>query len=383
MKIAHVTSLLSRRSAGLGTAIQSLARAQQELGHDVYIIGQADRDYIDRDHSNFEGLSVRACSVTGPERLGYSRRMVHEICHVAPDVVHLHGLWLGISHSVLQAHRRSGVPYVISIHGMLGKVPLTYSSGKKRLARVLFQDACFAKATCLQATSVFEVEEIRAFGLQKPVFLIPNGVSPLPVPVRRPRPDRKTVLSLGRVHRKKGLDVLIEAWARLEPDFPDWQVAIVGPDEGGHSAELQAQIDRLGLTRCHISGPVYGEARDALMAGAEIFALPTRSENFALTVGESLMLEVPVVSSKGAPWPGLETEGCGLWVDLQPESFAAALQKVMTLPVEARRAMGRRGRAWMLRDFTWSAVAAQALEAYDWMSDRRLAPASLIEGPPS
>ena len=374
MKIVHVTSLLSRRSAGVRAAVESLARAQQDLGHAVCVVGQADRDYIGRDHVDLDGLAVRACPVTGPERLGYSRSMTQEILAAEPDVVHLHGLWLGISQSVLQAHRRGGIPYVISVHGMLGQVPLSYSPIKKRIARLLFQDACFAEAAALHATSVFEVDEIRAFGLTAPVVRIPNGVDPACVPDPRPRPGRNTILSLGRLHRKKGLDVLIDAWARLEPDFPDWQVALVGPDEGGHAAELQARIDRLGLARCRLSGPVYGPARERLMAGAELFALPTRSENFALTVGESLMLEVPVVSSRGAPWPGLETEGCGLWVELGADSFAAALRRMMSLPADARRAMGRRGRAWMLRDFSWPEVAAQTVDAYAWVTGARPAP---------
>lgn len=369
MKIIHVTSLLSRRSAGVRAAVMSLARAQQSLGHDVHIVGLADEAFKATDHADFDGLRVTGCEITGPQVLGWSREMASRISTLSPEVLHVHGLWQGIAHAARQASRRSGAPFTISVHGMLGAVPLSYSPWKKRIARLLFQDAAFSNAACLHATSPFEVEEIRAFGLRNPVIEVPNGVELLPMPetTGSAGTKRHSVLSLGRIHPKKGLDVLIDAWAELEPAFPDWHLDLVGPDEGGHAAELSAQIEQLGLRRARISGPVYGAARDQLMAQSDIFALPTRSENFALTVGESLMLGVPVISSKGAPWQGLEREGCGLWVDLDARVFASALGDLMRRGPEERAAMGARGRAWMLRDFTWQAVAEQLVDGYRWM----------------
>ncbi|WP_394155663.1 glycosyltransferase [Loktanella salsilacus] len=376
MRIVHVTSLLSRRSAGVRAAVISLAREQQALGHEVHVVGLGDADYHAGDYSDFGDLPVTACDITGPEALGWSRGMAAAIKKIGPEVMHLHGLWQGIAQSVLAVHRRSGEPFIISVHGMLGAVPLTYSPGKKRIARLLFQDAAFDQAACIHATSTFEVQEIRAFGLGNSVVQLPNGVDELSLP--EVAPDRaKSILSLGRIHPKKGLDVLVDAWARLEPEFPDWRLDLVGPDQNDHAAKLMTQITRLGLTRAKVSGPVYGASKDRLMAEARIFALPTRSENFALTVGESLMLGVPVVSSKGAPWEDLERESCGLWIDLGAESFAEALRRLMNLSDDERRAMGQRGRAWMQRDFTWPAVAAQLVDGYRWMRGEGSAPETL------
>ena len=75
-----------------------------------------------------------------------------------------------------------------------------------------------------------------------------------------------------------------------------------------------------------------------------------------------------MTSSRYAPWRGLETNHCGLWVDLKPGNFAAAMAYMMNLPVDKRKQMGRNGRDWMLRDFSWSAISPRALAIYEWAS---------------
>ncbi|MEC7760323.1 MAG: glycosyltransferase [Pseudomonadota bacterium] len=380
MKIAHVTSGLSVQGAGVRAVVEALARTQSDAGHELAVFGLEDADWRAGARDEWSGLSVEALPIKGPGALGYAPGMTRALTNWAPDVVHLHGLWMHPARSVLQWHRRTERPYVLSPHGMLSAVALSYSPLKKRIVRHLFQDRAFAEAASLLATSVGEREEIRAFGLGNPVATLANGVAPIEQPQVLPQRATKTLLTLGRVHRKKGIDVLLEAWARLEPAHPDWSLRIVGPDEEGHTQELKSLVARLGVTRVDFVGPVYGPERDVEMAAADIFVLPTRSENFALTVAESLMLEVPVVSSKGAPWPGLEAHGCGRWVDLDPAGLAEALAGMMAEPEAVRREMGRRGRAWMRADFAWPVIGASLAELYDWARGGAPAPAFLEMG---
>lgn len=378
MRIVHVTSFLSRRSAGVRAAVESMAREQQRLGHEVVVVGLGDAAYLSGEYKDWEGLEVRACTVTGPETLGWSASMAKVIRDTKPDIVHLHGLWQGISQSVVSVERSNGIPFLLTVHGMLGEIPLTYSPIKKRIARVLFQQAAFNRAKCLHVTSQSEAKEIRAYGLKNPICVIPNGVSNLDCPELSTEPKhRRQVLSLGRLHPKKGLDILIDAWADLETDFKDWELCIVGPDENGYKSTLETQIKSLGLKRCFVKGPVYDQQKLVAMAQADIFALPTRSENFALTVGESLMLEVPVLSSKGAPWQGLELEKCGFWIDLNKNSFSMSLRRMMMLPSGELKEMGKRGRKWMQRDFSWTAVAGSLIATYSWMLSVGPLPASI------
>ncbi len=365
MKIAHVTASLSRQGAGVRSVIIGLGQAQARLGADVHVFGLQDPEFEATDHADWGDLPMKGAPVTGPKSIGYAPQLLRNLREWQPDLVHLHGLWMHPSAGVNDWHRSTGLPYLISTHGMLSQVALSYSPAKKRLASWLYQDRAFKEAAGIFATSQTEEAEIRDYGLKNPVYFMANGVDV----VERPKFEqdaerRREVVSLGRIHIKKGLDLLLDAWARIEGAFPDWQLRLIGPDESGHAGELRERADRLGLSNVSIEGPIYGAARDALLAKADLFVLPTRSENFALTVAESLMMETPVISSKGAPWAGLEYHKCGLWRDLDPVIFAQAMEELMQLPDTERSNMGARGREWVIREYSWTEIARGALESY-------------------
>lgn len=364
MRVVHVTSALCRGGAGVKAVVEALSRAQAELGAEVKVLGLSSSDWRAGDSAAWAGGPAEAFETCGPAMLGYAPDLLPALKSLDPTVVHLHGLWMYPGAAVQRWHQATGRPYVLSLHGMLSAVALGYSPVKKRLARMLFQDAVFRDAAALHVTTEAEEAEARAFGLTTAARIVPLGVAETEVPENLSPERARRVLSLGRIHPKKGLDRLIAAWAALETDFPDWELDIVGPDEGGHAAELAAEAARLNLRRVKIRGPLTGVARDRCMAGAALFALPTRSENFAMTVPESLMMEVPVISTRGAPWQGLVQNGCGWWIEQGVAPLEATLRQAMSLDDAERAEMGRRGRAWMLRDFTWRAAASQLCVLY-------------------
>ena len=155
-------------------------------------------------------------------------------------------------------------------------------------------------------------------------------------------------------------------------------VKIVGPAELGHDAELRALAEELKLNRISIELPVYGENKRAVFEGADVFVLSSLNENFAMTVAESLAAGTPVISTKGAPWRGLETERCGWWIEPGVEPLAAALARAMVLPREELAEMGARGRAWMARDFGWETAAEKTLAVYLWLAGRSPRPDHVI-----
>lgn len=374
-RIAHVTSGLDRHAAGVGVAVSALSAEQQAKGFDVSVFGLASSAWSQGDQYLWRGAPAAAFPVQRPpQSFGYAPELGRALEQFDPDVVHVHGLWMYPALAVLRWHRRTGKPYIYSPHGMLSPVALRYSSWKKRLARHLFQDAALAEAPVLHATTEAEAEEFRAFGLRNQIAVVPLGIQEVPVPAVRTSPTRQ-VLSLGRLHPQKGLDKLVQAWARLEGRFPGWVLDLVGPDHRGYSDRLQRLAAELNVHRMTISQPVHGADRDARMAAAEIFVLPTLNENFALTVAESLMMCTPVVATRGAPWPGLVAEGCGWWIEQGVEPLARTLEEAMRLTDGERLALGQRGRAWMLRDYAWSSVAQRLLDIY--LGSLQPGPASL------
>lgn len=370
MKIAHVISDLSRKGAGVTSAVESLSIAQLELGASVGVFGLDSEEWRETDHKDWQGAPTTVARVHGPANFGYAPEMVKLLKEWDPDIVHLHGMWMYPTLAVLNWHADCRRPFAISTHGMLSPVGLRYSRLKKQAVRLLFQDKAFRQANCLHATSESEVREIRNFGLTQPIGLIPNGIGRLDRPLQFNMEQNFQVLSLGRIHHKKGLDRLIAAWTKLPKEFSKWHLDIVGPEEGAYGNILRRQVSEAGLTNVSIRGPVYGADKIKLMSEADIFVLPTRNENFALTVAESLMLEVPVISTHGAPWAGLEHNDCGKWIDPSVDAIANALVDLMLKPKSELREMGRRGRAWMLRDFAWPDIAMRMIEMYKYMMDQ-------------
>ncbi|HYM19024.1 MAG TPA: glycosyltransferase [Micropepsaceae bacterium] len=291
------------------------------------------------------------------------------------DVVHNHGLWLMPNVQAAWAAKRAGKPLVVSPRGMLSPEALAFSPLRKRAFWHLLQGPAVRDAACIHATSESEYAEIRKFGLRNPIAVIPNGID-LPT-LAETTPAGRVVLSLGRIHPKKGIDRLLRAWASVEGTRPDWRLRIVGPSEEGYGAALASLVSELGLHRVSIEGPLYADKKLAAYREADLLVLPTLNENFGLSVAESLAAGTPVICTVGAPWSGLNAEGCGWWIEHGAEELASALANAMAMPRGALKAMGTKGRAWMERDFSWSRVAREMLAVYGWLIGGGNPPATL------
>ena len=177
---------------------------------------------------------------------------------------------------------------------------------------------------------------------------------------------KRTILFVSRVQRKKGLPVLIEAWAKLPKDIrTGWTVRVVGPDQDNHTAELLAQCQRLGVTDDFVFvGPKYGEELDGEYRSADLFVLPTHSENFGSVVIEALARGIPVICSQGAPWKALEDYGCGWWPEDSVTALFKTLKSAMCSSDDELHEMGTRGQWFVEEKYTWGAVMRTMLKEY-------------------
>jgi glycosyltransferase involved in cell wall biosynthesis len=306
--------------------------------------------------------------------------VLRERCRGALDcVVHDHGLWLPTNHAAAWAAEALNVPRMVSPRGMLSTWALQHRGWKKRVAWFLYQKRDLQSADVLHATSADEAAAFRAAGLTQPIAVISNGID-LPewkAASRKQKAEmgtRKTVLFLGRIHPIKGLLDLVKAWAPIEAqggkqkaEIP-WRVVIAGNDEDGHLAEVKAESRRRKLEMdFEFVGPVEGAARWELYRSADLFVLPSHSENFGLVVAEALACGVPVITTRGTPWEDLETSRCGWWIELGVGPLAEALGKAMALTDDERREMGERGRRLVESEHTWARVAEQMKSVYEWM----------------
>lgn len=284
------------------------------------------------------------------------------------NMIHAHSLWTYSNLYAESVARLTGCPFIVSPHGTLSSAALNSGSPLKKPLWHLVQRRVLVNAACLHATADSELQDIRAQGLFGPVAVIPNGVD-LPdwiPPVPR---ERRTVLFLGRVHPIKQPDVLLRAWSRLESLYPAWDLDVAGIDRDspGHLDAMRSLARTLGLRRVRFLGEVVGESKWAAYRSADLYVLPSKSENFAITVAEALAAGTPAVVTTGAPWPTIEARGAGWWIDISTDSLTQALRVAMETPREQLARMGWVGRQWMESSFGWNGIAMRFEEMYRWV----------------
>lgn len=292
------------------------------------------------------------------------------------DLVHSFGLWTMLNHWVCLSSRLARRPLVISPIGMLEPWSMAQHATRKHFAMIAYQRRDLAIADVLHVTSAQEAGNVRALGFGPPVALIPHAVDipALEDPLQRPRPSsRRRLLFLSRLHEKKGLLDLIEAWAALRPT--DWKVIVAGPDEGNYRAVLEAAVEKQCLgDSFQFLGAVYGEKKEQLMRSCDLFVLPTYSENFGLVIPEALAHGLPVITTTGTPWSELVETRSGFWIEPGVDSLVECLRGVLTLSSEELSAMGARGRLLVEERYGWDAIVAKHIALYQWLIGSGLKP---------
>ena len=276
------------------------------------------------------------------------------------DVVFVHSMWtppvLRACHTAL----RVGTPLVRVPHGCLNPAALRHSAWKKAIVSPL-ERHYMRRAACVLVTTDTEKAAVERWvsGVRR-IEVVGMGVDDLltpDLPPKRTDDGPKTFLFVGRLHPLKGLDLLLAALPA------DALLRVIAPD-GGQQARYERLARQLGVAdRVAFLGLKTGEGKLAEMRRADALVLPTRSENFGFAVAEALVVGTPAITTKGAPWEGLETHGCGWWTDLDVTSVRAALADCAARPREELIEMGARGRAWMCADFTWRACAERVQNA--------------------
>lgn len=292
----------------------------------------------------------------------------------AAGVVHIHGLWSPLLHRASTLARKHHVPVVWSTHGMTAPWSLKHKWWKKCFAWWLYQKRDLKSAAAIHCTTDLEVDWNRKLGF-KNCFVAPLGTelkeSPKAEVHGAERGSGLKVLFVGRIYPVKGLMNVVRAAALVKGSGRETasplKFRIVGPDQAGHLAELQAEARRLGVAEMFDwAGPKYGDELATEYDACDLLILNSFTENFGGVVVDALAHGKPVIASRFTPWDELERTGCGWWIDNTPESVAATLRKIIeqlkdrTLLSE----MGARGRKLVEEKYQWSAVARTLMKEY-------------------
>lgn len=362
MNIIHAMPDIDKEASGPSYSVVRLCESLIGLGEQssIALIGE---------HASNQFIHGFPAGV-GPARLGNSPAMHRWLKRTVAvgnvDIVHNHSLWMLPNVYPGWVTKGRAIPYVVSPRGTLSKWAMQSGSKVKRFFWPAIQKPSINHAACFHATADAEYEDIRRMGFKQPVAVIPNGID-LPATKKRLARPTRTLLFLGRLHPVKGVDFLLKAWRVLESEFPDWNLRIVGPTGNETAASLIELSRSLALKRVTFSGAVYGSDKFDVYQDADLYVLPTHSENFAVTVAEALACATPVVVSQGAPWRGVELNKAGWWPEIGEQPLLLALRSAMSLSREALGDMGENGRHWMENDFSWMGISQKMRDTYLWL----------------
>ena len=387
MRILHVVPSYypAVRYGGPIRSVHGLTAALAKRGHEVHVAttsvdGPQDLNVpVDRP-VDLDGVAVHYFRVPALRRLYWSpamaawlERSIHDF-----DVVHLHSVFLWPTWAAARAASRAGVPYVSAPRGMLvGSIIRRRSRWVKTAWINLIERETLRRAAGLHVTAEIEAREVQALGLPLPeVFCVPNGVGSSGQAVPRAagpfaRVPQPYALFLSRISWKKGLDRLIAAWQSV----PDLHLVIAGNDDENYQPRMQALARSAGVAqRVHFVGPASDDEKWALYADAELFVLPSYSENFGNVVAEAMSVACPVILTEEVGIASLVRRyGAGLITSGEPRQLAEDVRSLHR-DVERRRQMGAQGLRAVAEELSWNAVAARMEAAYLQMGAPRRPP---------
>ena len=369
-RAAHFSDSASRLAGGMFVSVRGLCRSLATEGRWQPKMFAAQDAYTQQDCAVWNGIPLEIAArglrggLVGP-------LIAKSVEAYSPEIIHLHGLWGPASRAAGRLIARHDLlRLVISPHGMLEPWALARGRWKKKVAWQAWHRALFERATVLRALCDEEARSLARVAPNIPICVIPNGIDVPELPAsQKCARSAQSLLFLGRIHPKKGLELLIEAWAQVPAAAASgWRLVIAGWDEGGYKARLVARVRELAIQDSVIFfGPAFGEAKEGLLRSASAFALPSFSEGLPMAVLEAWSFALPVMMTEECHLGiGFEA-GAAVTVEPTITSLAAGLDDlVLRRSAEELRSMGLRGRALVKSQFTWRRIGDDMADVYDW-----------------
>jgi len=293
------------------------------------------------------------------------------------NVIHLHG-YRSFQNIIIHHYaKKYGIPYVLQAHGSLPRINAWQAL--KWLYDILFGYQLLRDAAKVIALSRVEAEQYRAMGVpEEKIVIIPNGIDISEYAELPPKgvfkkkfsipEDRKIILYLGRIHKIKGIDILIKAYAYLrnQMNFRDVVLVIVGPDDG-YLNEAKRLAQALGVSDSVLfTGPLYGEDKLAAYVDSEVYVLPSRYEIWGMTVLEAYACGKPVVASEVGGLKDLVKVGeTGLLFEPgNVKQLAEGIFNILSNYDNMAKEMGLRGKNFVKENFTIERVIEKLEKLY-------------------
>jgi len=378
MNIAYVLGYLAEQYGGVSRVALNVGESLDRMGHSISCWATGNKN--DKQEFSDTPFPVHLFDTAWPKRWFRSPDLVRELSSQVTsfDLLHMHGTWNHPVYSGIKIASKAGMPCLLTPHGTFQPWSFAKKRLKKKLYLTLLGRKMFKAVACLHAVTSREAEHFRMAGYRGPITVIPNGVdveenTQLPdraeAENRRPElKDRPIVLFMSRLSPEKGLDLLIPVWSELTKTaaYRDALLVIAGPDSRGYKKTIDGMIDKYGLaSKILLTGMVTGRDKFALLRRADVFVLPSYSENFGIVVAEALACGTPVITTTGTPWKQLQDVDAGRWVLSREAELAQALRELLNMSRSERVAMGQRGQDLIQENYAWDRIVKKYLTVYD------------------
>ena len=375
MKILHYIPSIDEESGGVGAYMQLLTRDLGKLCELHVVTHKSDKmRELENCNLHFIPDNVNPLSSVGKSEF------MQLLNQINPDVFHSNCCWRPMSAWTAMWAKKAGYKVVYTPHGMLEPWIMKRHYWTRKIPAILmFQRNGVSCADLVHATAESEKENLLRLGWNKNVMVIGNCVQVDQIPMKESWNKKKSFLFLSRVHVKKGINFLIEAVAELKDELKEYTVNIAGPGEEYYFKELIDQATHLGVnviregnvlnsndssTTINFVGSVFGDAKFKLFRDADLFVLPTHSENFGIVVTEALASGTPVITTKGTPWHELETCNCGWWTEVGTQPLVRALKQFLQCSEEDLKEMGCNGRKLVEEKYSSETIANKFFKLY-------------------
>ena len=363
MKILSFISSLDLNGGGPSRSVPMLVKGLAELGVDVTLMT------IRSKNMNIHALEGTTAKLKVLEP-SFSRKEIAQYLKSEKfNLIQIQSMWDLPYHKVMVEARRLGIPYIVTPRGMLEPWSLSQRKWKKKLAWWLYQCNDVQESVCVFTTAKMEADHISNLGITTSRAVIPNGIETDSYPCKTSVDIvKKQVLFLSRIHVKKGIEILFDAWKRIHSEFADWQLFVVGNGEAEYIQSLENRVECLGLKdSIKILPPVYGNDKILLYQESALFCLPSFSENFGLVIAEAMSCGTPVITTTNCPWDILNETNTGWCIDLSVDNLEYALREALSMNLTELYDMGQRASKLIRDNFDYRSVARKSLCLYEWL----------------
>lgn len=369
MKICILIHSIDKKDGGPSRSVPILARGLSKVGVDVTLMAVKSEDM---NLHAVENIGIKV--VVLPKKVSKSE-LEKAFLDGQFDLIHFQMIWVPLYIKAAQICRKHHIPYMTTPRGTLQ--PWCYNDKnvikrmKKRIAMMAYQYRDIQNASAILATAKMEADNLRKFGFSNPIAVVANGIDVSEYQCRTVADKasvKKQILFLSRVHPKKGIEYLIDAWNTLHTKYPDWNVVIAGNGEDSYIQHLNELIEQKGLQNCiEVVPPVFGVEKHKLYCESSLFVLPTHSENFGMVIAEAMSCGVPVITTNGTPWQELNDLNLGWCIDLSVENLVNALQEAIDSGADALFDKGQLCSKHVYNTYQYTEVAAKNKAVYEWI----------------